>query len=107
MQGDLENANPTILNVSQLPSRRRKGPAARHGPDSKCDNIVFPKHHWPYGSTSSSDEEEGDYGEEPMDEQDIYGKCRIHRGQHTHPCHRPWNHNTWDLPVTCVDGASR
>lgn len=73
---DLENANPTILSVSQLPSRRRKGPAARHGPDSKCDSIVYPKRPWPYGSSSSSDEDVGETGdvEEPMDEQDIYGK---------------------------------
>ncbi|KAL2141501.1 hypothetical protein VTI28DRAFT_2375 [Corynascus sepedonium] len=71
MERDLDNANPTILSVSQLPSRRRKGPSTRSGPDSKCDNIVFPKHSWPYGSYSSSDDGE-DYGEEPMDAQDIY-----------------------------------
>ncbi|KAK4241571.1 hypothetical protein C8A03DRAFT_12215 [Achaetomium macrosporum] len=71
MERDLENANPTILSVSQLPSRSRKGTAVRHGPDAKCDSIVYPKHSWPYGSSSSSDEEDDD-GEEPMDEQDIY-----------------------------------
>lgn len=70
----LENANPTILSVSQLPSRSRKGDAVRHGPDSRCDTIVYPKHAWPYGSSSSSDED--DDGEEPMDAQDIYGKLR-------------------------------
>ncbi|KAK4116292.1 hypothetical protein N656DRAFT_701691 [Canariomyces notabilis] len=71
---DLENANPTILSVSQLPSRGRKGPATRQGPDSKCDSIVYPKRPWPYGSGSSSDEDvdETDGVEEPMDEQDIY-----------------------------------
>ncbi|GAB1310540.1 Cytoplasmic protein required for cell [Madurella fahalii] len=71
---DLENANPTILSVSQLPSRRRKGPAARHGPDSQCDSIVYPKRPWPYGSSPSSDEDvdEADIVEEPMDAQDIY-----------------------------------
>ncbi|KAL2129140.1 hypothetical protein VTI74DRAFT_8175 [Chaetomium olivicolor] len=71
MERDLDNANPTILSVSQLPSRARKGAAARNGPDSKCDSIVYPKHSWPYGSNSSSDEDE-DYGEDPVDEQDIY-----------------------------------
>ncbi|KAK4149126.1 hypothetical protein C8A00DRAFT_47197 [Chaetomidium leptoderma] len=71
MERDLDNANPTILNVSQLPSRTRKGIAARHGPDSRCDSVVYPKSHWPYGSSSSSDEGDGD-GEEPVDEQDIY-----------------------------------
>lgn len=71
MERDLDNANPTILSVSQLPSRRRKGAAARQGPDSKCDRVIYPKHHWPYGSSPSSDEDE-EFGEEPMDEQDIY-----------------------------------
>ncbi len=75
MERDLENANPTILSVSQLPSRNRKGAAARQGPDSKCDKVVYPKHHWPYGASSSSDEDE-EYGEEPVDAQDVYGKCR-------------------------------
>jgi hypothetical protein len=87
MERDLDNANPTILNVSQLPSRRRKGVAARHGPDSKCDTIVYPKHHWPYGSSSSSDEDE-DYGEELVDEQDIYGTFRRHLNLSPAPCQR-------------------
>lgn len=72
MERDLENANPTILSVSELPSRRRKG-LARTGPDARCDKIVFPRHHWPYGATSSSSDEDEDYAEEPLDEQDIYG----------------------------------
>jgi hypothetical protein len=76
MDRDLENANPTILSVSQLPSRGRKGAAPRHGPDSKCDSIVYPRHAWPYGSGSSSDEDD-DGGEEPMDAQDIYGTFRL------------------------------
>ncbi|KAH6650596.1 hypothetical protein F5144DRAFT_52265 [Chaetomium tenue] len=71
MERDLENANPTILNVSQLPSRQRKGPVTRHGPDSKCDSIVFPQHPWPFGSSSSSDEGDDD-GEDHVDAQDIY-----------------------------------
>jgi len=71
MERDLDNANPTILSVSSLPSRTRKGAAARQGPDSKCDKAVYPQHHWPYGASSSSDEDD-EYGEEPMDEQDVY-----------------------------------
>ncbi|KAK4097918.1 hypothetical protein N658DRAFT_499911 [Parathielavia hyrcaniae] len=71
MERDLDNANPTILSVSQLPSRSRKGTAARHGPDSTCHGIIYPQHHWPYGSSPSSDEDE-DYNEDPMDEQDVY-----------------------------------
>ena len=73
----LDNANPTILSVSQLPSRQRKGGAARRGPDSKCDSIVYPRQLWPYGSSASSGEEdEEEDEEEPIDEQDIFGKRR-------------------------------
>ena len=77
MERDLDNANPTILSVSQLPSRRRKGPAARHGPDAACDALIYPKHHWPFASSSSpsSDDDEGDDADEPVDAQDVYGAC--------------------------------
>lgn len=85
---DLENANPTILSVSQLPSRRHKGAAARHGPDARCDSIVYPRQPWPYGSGSSEDEDED--GDEPMDEQDIYGKPPA--------SHSSRNHVHRDLP---------
>ena len=86
MERDLDNANPTILSVSSLPSRTRKGAAARQGPDSKCDKAVYPQHHWPYGASSSSDEDD-EYAEEPMDEQDVYGKCRPSRT--SEPCPLP------------------
>jgi hypothetical protein len=100
MERDLDNANPTILSVSQLPSRSRKGAAARRGPDSKCDSIVYPKHHWPYGANSSSDEDEG-YGEEPVDEQDIYGTCRYLPSERVSPLSntRGGVHNTWGQPA--------
>jgi hypothetical protein len=99
MERDLDNANPTILSVSQLPSRSRKGAAPRHGPDSKCDSIVYPKHHWPYGSSSSSDEGE-DYSDEPMDEQDIYGACRPirYRILVIHRLHYGETNTTWSGP---------
>ncbi|KAK3330091.1 hypothetical protein B0H66DRAFT_45282 [Apodospora peruviana] len=81
MSREIQNENPTILNVSQLPSRRQGKATPRNGPDSKYDNILFSKH-WPWGvsKTSSfwpSDEEddgEGDdeYAEEPIDEQEIF-----------------------------------
>ncbi|KAK3694611.1 hypothetical protein B0T22DRAFT_75689 [Podospora appendiculata] len=85
-KADLDNENPTILNVSQLPSRRQKTRSARNGPDSKYDHILFPKQPWPWGpskTTSSwpSDDDEDEveedayhdeYTEEPIDEQEIY-----------------------------------
>lgn len=77
---EVDNANPSILNVSQLPSRSRKVTTPRQGPDSKCDNIVYSKRPWLCGSSSSEDEDlEEEYGEDPVDAQDIYGK------HHTHP----------------------
>ncbi|KAK4218843.1 hypothetical protein QBC37DRAFT_179334 [Rhypophila decipiens] len=80
----MDNANPTILDVSQLPSRRQKQTKARDGPDSKYDHILFPKQAWPWGPKNSSswpsdEEDEADdqdqdeeYVEEPIDEQEIY-----------------------------------
>lgn len=69
-RADLDNANPTILNVSQLPSRRQKQSAARSGPESKFDDVLFPKS----SPSWSSDEDDGvDMPEEPIDELEIYG----------------------------------
>ncbi len=106
MERDLENANPTILSVSQLPSRNRKGAAARQGPDSKCDKVVYPKHHWPYGASSSSDEDE-EYGEEPVDAQDVYGKCRRlgPRSLALALVKPSGSHNTWGHGAATLPGA--
>ncbi len=87
MDGTKENANPTILNVSQLPTRHQAKRLERKGPETKYDHILYPKGDGPWGfsksaSTWSSDDEvevevedEGyDSGEEPIDEQEIYGE---------------------------------
>ncbi len=85
MDGTKENENPTILNVSQLPTRHQVKRLERKGPESKYDHILYPKGDGPWGfsksaSTWSSDDEvevedEGyDSGEEPIDEQEIYGE---------------------------------
>ncbi|KAK3336460.1 hypothetical protein B0T19DRAFT_39505 [Cercophora scortea] len=85
-KADLDNENPTILNVSQLPSRRQKTRSARNGPDSKYDHLLFPKQSWPWAPSkttsswpSDDDEDEAmedayndEYTEEPIDEQEIY-----------------------------------
>ncbi|KAK0630160.1 hypothetical protein B0T17DRAFT_486228 [Bombardia bombarda] len=84
-KSDLDNANPTIFDVSQLPSRSQKKRSVRQGPDSKYDSILFPKHAWPWAgskttSTWPSDEEDDDgddlrddnFVEEPIDQQEIY-----------------------------------
>ncbi|KAK0667353.1 hypothetical protein QBC41DRAFT_139048 [Cercophora samala] len=70
---EVDNANPSILNVSQLPSRSRKVTTPRQGPDTKCDDIVYSKRPWLCGSSSLEDEAlEEEYGEDPLDAQDIY-----------------------------------
>jgi len=66
----MDNANPTILNVSQLPSRAQKR-AARAGPDSKYDRIVLSHPAWA-DDLSDSDEFGGEVAEDSLDEQEIY-----------------------------------
>lgn len=83
-KSDFDNANPTVLSVSQLPSRSQVKGHVRKGPDSKYDHILFPKQWWAGSSLNSdpsvwtSDEDEDDdlalATEEPIDEQEIYGK---------------------------------
>jgi len=85
-KSELDNANPTIRDVSQLPSRRGKLAPVRRGPESKYDNLIFGKKQgavnifsrnvssWP--SDDEEDDEDyadGAFTEEPIDEQEIYG----------------------------------
>lgn len=83
---ELDNANPTILSLSSLPTRGQEQAVPRRGPESKYDDVLFPKHasSWdPSGNVSSwpSDPEEdddddddvGEFYEEPIDQQEIYG----------------------------------
>ncbi|KAK3396361.1 hypothetical protein B0T20DRAFT_269017 [Sordaria brevicollis] len=81
-KSDFDNANPTVLSVSQLPSRTQAKGHVRKGPDSKYDHILFPKQWWAGSSLNSdpsvwtSDEDEDEdltlATEEPIDEQEIY-----------------------------------
>jgi len=89
----MDNANPTILNVSQLPSRAQKR-APRAGPDSKYDAIVLSHPAWA-DDLSDSDEFGGGVGEDyaigdSLDEQEIYGMS---------PCCNP-SRRTSPLPCT-------
>ncbi|KAG6037229.1 hypothetical protein E4U19_002453 [Claviceps sp. Clav32 group G5] len=79
MAAALDNANPTILSPSQLPTRH-KTVSARNGPDSKYSDIIFSKppyfcspfsdkdFTWP-GCDNGSDDLSAP---EPIDEQEIY-----------------------------------
>jgi len=77
MDPDKDNANPTILNPSDLPKRRRES-AAKKRPDGGTGlfDTLVPAYGYPYDpfqSTSSSSEAESDDGEgEDIDEQEIY-----------------------------------
>lgn len=91
-KSELDNANPTIRDVSQLPSRRGKPAPIRRGPERKYDDLIFGKKQssvsilsravssWP----SDDEEDEADHAdsftEEPIDEQEIYGMraCPLH-----------------------------
>jgi len=80
MDGELQNANPTVLTTAELPSRRRNK-TARRGPEYRFDDILSLKHvaqawrppkgfcPWP----ADDDDEEDEFTEEPIDEQEIYG----------------------------------
>ncbi|KAB5549805.1 hypothetical protein GE09DRAFT_185514 [Coniochaeta sp. 2T2.1] len=89
-KSELDNANPTIRDVSQLPSRRGKQAPVRRGPQAKYDDLIFGKKRSSPGifarnvSSWPSDEEDDDeqdlvqddhtdgFTEEPIDEQEIY-----------------------------------
>ncbi|KAI8689105.1 FeS-assembly-P domain-containing protein [Fusarium keratoplasticum] len=77
----LDNANPTILSASQLPTRQKKA-EPRRGPESKYDELIFAKPSylsspfcgqglatWPRGN-----DWQDEFAPEAIDEQEIYGK---------------------------------
>lgn len=80
----LDNANPTILSASQLPTRLKKS-APRKGPDSRYSDVIFSKPSflslpfcdddsaWPRGDIGLDE-----YAPEPIDEQEIYGMPAVY-----------------------------
>ncbi|KAK4221011.1 hypothetical protein QBC38DRAFT_152028 [Podospora fimiseda] len=69
---EIQNENPTILNVSELPSRRSKKIVPRSGPDSTFDSVLYPKQAWLSSSSSEGEEADDDDDVAPIDEQDIF-----------------------------------
>lgn len=75
---ELQNANPTIINLSELPTRRRQRWAAQH--DNVELNAFSPRPpHWDQpsldilgGYGDGSDHDSTDSGD-PIDEQEIFG----------------------------------
>lgn len=75
----LDNANPTILSLSSLPTRGQKHAVVRRGPESKYDDLLFPKHVGSWDalrnvSSWPSDDDDDELSEEPIDQQEIYGQ---------------------------------
>jgi hypothetical protein len=78
----LDNANPTILSASQLPTRQKKV-EPRRGPESRYDDIIFAKPSYlsgPFaGPTSAAwlqlNDQHDEFSSEAIDEQEIYGMC--------------------------------
>lgn len=76
----LDNANPTILSASELPTRQVKV-APRLGPESRYNDLIFAKPSFlsrPFCDEgvawSRGDDFHDDFAAEAIDEQEIYGK---------------------------------
>lgn len=75
---ELQNANPTIINLSELPTRRRQKGAAQRG-NVELNAFTPRPPHWDkpssdvFGGHGSETESDGSYAGDPIDEQEIYG----------------------------------
>ncbi|KAL3423438.1 MIP18 family protein [Phlyctema vagabunda] len=70
-----DNENPTILNVSELPSRRRKSRDASEHQKSGISDILMAKPSYamdPFYLSEYSESDSDDSSFEPIDEQEIY-----------------------------------
>lgn len=85
----LDNANPTVLSASELPTRQKQV-EPRRGPESKYDDIIFAKPSYLSGSfvgpASSAwprvNDQQEEFSSEAIDEQEIYGMCPHIRDPH-------------------------
>ena len=75
----LDNANPTILSASELPTRKKRV-AISKGPETKYTDLIFPtpsslSRFYPgdAGLEPGNDDGEQSFGPEAIDEQEIYG----------------------------------
>jgi hypothetical protein len=85
MDDNVQNANPTVLNASDLPSRRRESTVKQRKDggtglfDSLQPNLTYPFNAFD-AQLSASDSESDDDSVEEIDEQEIYGTVP-HRGR--------------------------
>jgi hypothetical protein len=81
MELDKDNANPTILNASDLPSRRSESTAKRRddGGSGLFDDLI-PRYNYlsdPFDEPVSASDSDDD-AREDIDEQEIYGAPDMH-----------------------------
>lgn len=79
MELDKDNANPTILNPSDLPSRRSDAAGKRqHHPGSGLFDDLIPRYTYLLDPldhpVSPADSDSDDTHDDPIDEQEIYGQ---------------------------------
>lgn len=80
MDLDKDNANPTILNPSDLPSRRRESNAGKRdvGGSGLFDDLI-PRYNYlsdPFDEPLSASDSDDDVVE-TIDEQEVYGRCHM------------------------------
>jgi hypothetical protein len=79
----MDNANPTVLNVADLPTRRGKGgPGSKKTAGSEIQQLMQIQSHYMMQDLYLSDlesapESDEDIAVEPIDEQEIYGKSML------------------------------
>lgn len=77
---ELENANPTILSVSELPSRRQHRQRRNDEPKKQgIREMLLAKPSYsldPYYMSDYSDTDSDDSAVEPIDEREIYGESK-------------------------------
>lgn len=79
---ELQNANPTILNLSELPTRRRQKQSQRRPDDDLTTFSPRPPHwakvlHETFEGFESKSVSDSSDAEDPIDEQEIFGTCPL------------------------------
>lgn len=74
IMAEMQNSNPTILNAADLPTRLRPT-ATRKSEYAGIFTSALPLAPVDFESVPSSDSEDDNLLEEPIDEQEIYGKA--------------------------------
>lgn len=80
----MDNENPTIIEVADLPTRKRERRSKKSGP-RKVEDLTGPNVDLPWDDDDDADDDINDDGTgEPIDEQEVFGTHCGHFCQHTH-----------------------